>query len=307
MDVVNDAKSPEEDDEDLLRLTDDDDNGTTADIDTDNLDILKEIDSYCESSDGHDEGDETVLLAAVEKEEGKSDDETALLAEDSGKEKEKCIDTNTSINFKPPASSTPHRPSTSNFVSSLTPLAPILEEEEEDYSILYEGLEGEEEDQEYQTLHLDQLNENLDFSLLYSDEEGEDESNDATIKEENNVDTAVEHSDLLESDAKKAVKKNEPIKNEIASSKKKPGQIKEDSNIFLRKSIWKVREEYYKKAVKLWKMTSKTIPNVGDRKLRMPLIYKDKNGKIIGGESPEEWADKVSSKTNATALMYHLF
>jgi len=300
MDVVNDAKSPEEDDEDLLRLTDDDDNGTTADIDTDNLDILKEIDSYCESSDGHDEGDETVLLAAVEKEEGKSDDETALLTEDSGKEKEKCIDTNTSINFKPPASSTPHRPSTSNFVSSLTPLAPIVEEEEEDYSILYEGLEGEEEDQEYQTLHLDQLNENLDFSLLYSDEEGEDESNDATIKEENNV----EHSDLLESDgkkseltAKKAVKKNEPIKNEIASSKKKPGgQNKEDSNIFLRKSIWKVREEYYKKAVKLWKMTSKTIPNVGDRKLRMPLIYKDKNGKIIGGESPEEWADKHHPK-----------
>ena len=295
----NDTKSPEDDDEDLLRLSDGDENSTTVDIDPDNLDILKEIDSYINAE--QDEGDETVLLAVVDKEKEKCDDD--LLARVDEKEKVEGIDTNTSINFEPTTISTPHRPSTSKF--SFQPLAPIMEEEnEEDYSILYEGLEGEEEDQEYQTLHLDQLNENLDFSLLYSDEEVGDESNDATIKEEALVTIAGDSRDsqAIGSDGKKSepgnepVKKKQPVRKDFPSSKKKSTQTKEDTNIFLKKSIWKVREEYHKKAVKLWEKTSdpKTIPKVSDRKLRMPLIYKDKNGKIIGGESPEEWADKVS-------------
>ena len=68
-------------------------------------------------------------------------------------------------------------------------MPPILEDEEEDYSILYEGVEGLDEldqDQEYQTLHLDQLNDDLDFSLLY---DGEDND---TITEENQTVVAVE-------------------------------------------------------------------------------------------------------------------
>ena len=35
------------------------------------------------------------------------------------------------------------------------------------------------------------------------------------------------------------------------------------------------------------------IPRLNDRRLRMPMIYKNASGKIIGGEGPEEWADKV--------------
>ena len=90
---------------------------------------------------------------------------------------------NTSINFEPPASSTPSRPSTSSVATSVLP--PILEDEEEDYSILYEGDELD-QDQEYQTLHLDQLNDDLDFSLLY---DGEDND---TITEENQTVVATE-------------------------------------------------------------------------------------------------------------------
>ena len=107
----NDTKSPEDDDEDLLRLSDGDENSTTVDIDPDNLDILKEIDSYINAE--QDEGDETVLLAVVDKEKEKCDDD--LLARVDEKEKVEGIDTNTSINFEPTASSTPFRPSTSKF------------------------------------------------------------------------------------------------------------------------------------------------------------------------------------------------
>ena len=107
----NDTQSPEDDDEDLLRLSDGDENSTTVDIDPDNLDILKEIDSYINAE--QDEGDETVLLAVVDKEKEKCDDD--LLARVDEKEKVEGIDTNTSINFEPTTISTPHRPSTSKF------------------------------------------------------------------------------------------------------------------------------------------------------------------------------------------------
>ena len=160
-----------DEEDELLRLSDEDENGSQVETNTNIDDVTAFIDSYC-----NDEADTTVVPAAEKKDEGA----------DNAKAKPEAKP-NTSINFEPPASSTPSRPSTSSVATSVLP--PILEDEEEDYSILYEGMEGLDEldqDQEYQTLHLDQLNDDLDFSLLY---DGEDND---TITEENQTVVAAE-------------------------------------------------------------------------------------------------------------------
>jgi len=114
----------------------------------------------------------------------------------------------------------------------------------------------------------------------------------------------------LDENEGKKTKPQQSIKKSLSTKKnKKTEQIKEDSitGFPSMKNIWKVREEYYKKAVRYWKITVtdyKTIPKLGDRKLRMPLIYKDKSGKFIGGEGPEEWADKVSILKSFTTTMF---
>ena len=71
-------------------------------------------------------------------------------------------------------------------------------------------------------------------------------------------------------------KDRQPVKKSSSPVAKKKTEVKEDS-LFNTKNIWKVREEYYKKAVKYWKLTVtdlSTIPKLNDKRLRGPLIYK---------------------------------
>ena len=261
------VKSKDEE-EDLLKSSDEDENNVTTVKDT----FLEDFNSFI------DEGDklsETVVNIEATKVASKKADVSYKACNSSF------------INFQPTVQSTPNRPSTSG-VSRLQPMPSIIEEEE-DYSILYEG--AVEDDDQFQTLHLDQLNENLDFSLLYSDNESNEESDEVTV---------VEVSDEAKSSSGTKTNATTETKNQATHppkvTKKTSKKPREDTNDFLKMSIWKVREKYYHKAVSLWKqegVQDNKIPNLRDRRLRMPMIYKDKNGKIIGGEGPEEWADKV--------------
>ena len=258
-----------DEEEELLKSSSDENEDEATSVKSANTDtFLQEFDSFI------DEGDK-LDVTVVKKV------ETANVA---------TVDTNVGntsfINFQPQVQSTPNRPSTSN-ASKIQPLPSIQEDEDEqDYSILYEG--AEEEDDQFQTLHLDQLNENLDFSLLYSD--NDEDSDEVTVIEVPAEDDARAKATIASLDPTEVKKLPPPVNKKIIV---KP---KENSNDLLKGKIWEVRSRYYERAVQIWLKSGvrrEQIPSLKDRRLRMPMIYKDNHGKIIGAEGPEEWADKV--------------
>ena len=266
-----------EEEEELLKSSSDENEDDVTSVKSANTDhFVEELDSFINEGDNLD----VTVVKKVEPVKVAPTTDTNE-HETNASLKTEC---NTSfINFQPTVQSTPNRPSTSTAMK-MQPMPSIVEE---DYSILYEG--AEEEDDQFQTFHLDQLNENLDFTLLYSDnEEEEEESDEVTVVEVPAGDHAratTTNASFDTAEAKKIV------------PKKVAAKPKENSNDLLRGEIWEVRLRYYNRAVQIWRKSgvdNKQIPSLKDRRLRMPMIYKDNHGKIIGAEGPEEWADKVS-------------
>ena len=228
------SKSGEEDNENLL-LSDSDDNEATVihlesnDDDDDDDDVLKEIDSVLE------DGGEETMVKIQERENG---DALELPREVEAKaQSHPCnVSSSLDISFDPKVQSTPNRPLPSGKV--LQPMPSIVEASKEvDYSILYDD---EDDEQGFQTVALDEAMK-LDFSLLYSDDE---DSNEVTVVEKTEV--TKSSSPVTVNDTKpKATLENDTSTKQNSVKRKKPvAKPADETNDFLKMSIWAVREKY---------------------------------------------------------------
>ena len=273
MEVENNGKKM--DDDDLLRLLDEETKETsvdeTVDESTDNKKLLEEMDLFINE-----------------------EEKTAVWRSSSN--------TKSNSNLSPSTNSTLPKDgetTTSSVVDS-----------EFDYSILWDD---EDEDNGFLTYSLDKLPDDIDLSLLDDEDDLEDDDDEdaAVVEEAEQVEDAKpeETDEIKKQKAKdlkeKITKARKAQRRRIENALREKKIIMDDIINRSRGEPEKIKEEYYKLAMQKWPMESKSgvrrpdgstlqifLPHLDDPKLHMPNVWFDKanNKKIF--ETPDEWADK---------------